>query len=223
MRRPLCLAVLLTLPPLPLVGGAPDRPNIVLILADDLGWGDVGYPQHRAEGDPYPGAPVLRTPALDAMAEAGMRLTRFYAASPVCSPTRASFLTGRHGRRHGIDKALQISSDAKLLNAELTVAEIAQALGYRTGHFGKWHLGSLTKHTYDMRRGRVGNYRHYSAPWHSGYGAAFASENWMPTFDPYDAFPIDRAAQAGYFTGPSTPDLEKRRPTLSESRKPLLF
>ena len=68
-----------------------DKPNIVLVMADDQGWGQVGYNGH----------PLLKTPNLDAMAESGIRFNRFYAAGPVCSPTRAEFLTGRYHPRSG--------------------------------------------------------------------------------------------------------------------------
>ena len=68
------------------------RPNIVLVMADDLGWGDVAYNGNK----------VVRTPHLNAMSKEGIRLDRFYAAAPVCSPTRGSCLTGRHPYRYGI-------------------------------------------------------------------------------------------------------------------------
>ncbi|MDG2011866.1 MAG: sulfatase-like hydrolase/transferase, partial [Pirellulaceae bacterium] len=71
------------------------RPNIILIMADDLGWRDTGYN----------GSPIAQTPNLDAMAAAGLRFNRFYAAAPVCSPTRGSCLTGRHPYRYGIFNA----------------------------------------------------------------------------------------------------------------------
>jgi len=70
----------------------PPRPNIVLLMADDQGWGDAGYHGHK----------ILRTPCLDEMARHGVRLERFYAGAPVCSPTRGSCLTGRHPFRYGI-------------------------------------------------------------------------------------------------------------------------
>ena len=97
-------------------------------MADDLGWSDVGY-----RGDPVP-----RTPTLDAMAAAGLRLERFYAASPTCSPTRASVLTGRHPNRFGC-----FTWGHVLRAEELTVAEALRSAGYATGHFGKWHIGSV--------------------------------------------------------------------------------
>ena len=104
------------------------RPNFVLVLTDDQGWGEAGFRGH----------PWLRTPELDAMAAAGMELTRFYAAAPVCSPTRASLLTGRHPLRSRV-----AAWGHELPPEELTVAELLGDAGYRTGHFGKWHLGSV--------------------------------------------------------------------------------
>lgn len=103
-------------------------PNFVLVLTDDLGWGEAGFRGH----------PWLETPELDAMAASAMELTRFYAASPVCSPTRASLLTGRHPLRSRV-----AAWGHDLPTEELTVAELLDAAGYRTGHFGKWHLGSV--------------------------------------------------------------------------------
>ena len=105
-----------------------ERPNFVLCMADDQGWGDVGYYGH----------PVLKTPVLDEMAAAGLRLDRFYAAAPVCSPTRGSVMTGRHPNRFGC-----FSWGHALRPEESTVAEALRAAGYATGHFGKWHLGSV--------------------------------------------------------------------------------
>jgi arylsulfatase A-like enzyme len=107
-----------------------ERPGIILCMADDQGWGDVGYNGH----------PVLKTPNLDAMAAAGLRFDRFYAAAPVCSPTRGSVLTGRHPNRFGCFKW-----GHSLRPQEVTIAEVLRKAGYATGHFGKWHLGSVRK------------------------------------------------------------------------------
>lgn len=106
----------------------PTRPNIVLCMADDQGWGDVGYRGH----------PVLKTPVLDEMAATCLRLERFYAAAPVCSPTRGSVLTGRHPNRFGC-----FSWGHSLRPQEVTVAEALRKAGYATGHFGKWHVGPV--------------------------------------------------------------------------------
>lgn len=104
------------------------RPNILLVMSDDQGWGDVGYNGH----------PVLRTPNLDAAAASGLRLDRFYAAAPSCSPTRASVLTGRHPNRMGV-----FSWGHPIRPQEITLAEMLGQSGYVTGHFGKWHLGPI--------------------------------------------------------------------------------
>jgi arylsulfatase A-like enzyme len=106
-----------------------DRPpNIVLLLADDQGWGDVGYNGHE----------VLATPTLDEMARTALRFDRFYAAAPVCSPTRGSILTGRNPNRFGC-----FSWGHTLRPQEITLAEALRTAGYTTGHFGKWHLGPV--------------------------------------------------------------------------------
>ncbi|MGE3807835.1 MAG: sulfatase-like hydrolase/transferase, partial [Gemmataceae bacterium] len=109
---------------------AADKPNIVLVMADDQGWGDVAY-----NGDK-----VLKTPNLDKLAGDGLRFDRFYAAAPVCSPTRGSVMTGRHPNRFGCFKW-----GYSLRPQEITIAEALKTVGYRTGHFGKWHLGSVRK------------------------------------------------------------------------------
>jgi arylsulfatase A-like enzyme len=112
-------------------GAATDHiPNIVLVMADDQGWGDMAY-----NGDP-----VLKTPNFDAMAADGLRFDRFYAAAPVCSPTRGSVMTGRHPNRFGCFKW-----GHSLRPQEITIAEALRTAGYATGHFGKWHLGSVRK------------------------------------------------------------------------------
>lgn len=107
---------------------ADEKPNIVLVMADDQGWGQVGYNNH----------PFLKTPNLDAMAANGLRFNRFYAGGPVCSPTRATVLTGRAHERTGVKEhgyALHLQ--------EKTIAQALKKAGYATGHFGKWHLDGL--------------------------------------------------------------------------------
>lgn len=104
------------------------KPNIILCMADDQGWGDTAYNGH----------PRLKTPNLDAMSQNGLRFDRFYAAAPVCSPTRASVMTGRTPNRMGT-----FQWGHPLRPQEITIAEALQSVGYATGHFGKWHLGSV--------------------------------------------------------------------------------
>lgn len=108
-------------------GAAPaaEKPHIIFIMADDMGWGQTGYRGH----------PALKTPNLDAMAANGLRFERFYAGGPVCSPTRASMLTGRSHERTGV-----LTHGYALRAQEKTIAQALKGAGYVTGHFGKWHL-----------------------------------------------------------------------------------
>lgn len=111
------------------------KPNIVLIMADDLGYGDLSC---------Y-GNEKFATPHLDRMAGEGMRFTNFYASGPVCSPTRAGLMTGRYQHRAGIPGVVFAAFDRNrhhgIHDAELTLAEVLREVGYATGIFGKWHLG----------------------------------------------------------------------------------
>jgi arylsulfatase A-like enzyme len=131
-------AVLALLAPLAraadLPADSPRRPNVLVIITDDQGYGDLACN----------GNPVVRTPNLDALAKESVRLTNFY-VSPVCSPTRASLLTGRHSYRTGV---VDTYLGRSMMRAdEVTLAEMLRWAGYRTGLFGKWHLGD----NYPMR------------------------------------------------------------------------
>lgn len=119
----------------------PIRPNVVLILVDDLGWVDTGA---------Y-GSTFYETPAIDRLAREGVRFTEFYTASPVCSPTRASLMTGQHPARVGITDWIGGAQRGRLLPApylaelplaHTTVGEAFEQAGYVTGYAGKWHLGT---------------------------------------------------------------------------------
>jgi arylsulfatase A-like enzyme len=110
------------------------RPNIVIIYADDLGYGDLGC---------Y-GSPVIRTPHVDRMAAEGLRFTDFYSGAEVCTPSRAALLTGRYALRSGMAGARRVlfpNSKGGLPPAEVTLAEALKGAGYATAHIGKWHLG----------------------------------------------------------------------------------
>lgn len=146
-------------------------PNIILIMTDDQGWGDVAYNGH----------PYLQTPHLDQMVREGVEFTRFYAAAPVCSPTRASVMTGRHPERFGICTA----NCGHLKPEEITLAELVKERGYTTGHFGKWHLGTLTRDTLDANRGGRDQFNgDYAPPWDHGFDVSFVTESKVPTWDP---------------------------------------
>jgi arylsulfatase A-like enzyme len=109
-----------------------ERPNILLIYVDDLGFGDLGSYGH----------PVIQTPNIDALAQDGMTFTNYYAPSALCSPSRAGVLTGRNPYRTGIKSWIPENSGAYLKEEEITLAEVLRAEGYATALIGKWHLNS---------------------------------------------------------------------------------
>lgn len=109
----------------------PRQPNLVVIYADDLGYGDTGA---------Y-GNTIHRTPHIDQLAAQGALLTDFYMTSPVCTPSRVALLTGRHPARVGFSTLLWPTSEGGLPQTERTLAEILREAGYRTALIGKWHLG----------------------------------------------------------------------------------
>jgi arylsulfatase A-like enzyme len=152
----LALALLLLFAP-PGVTRAADRPNVVIFLADDSGWGD-----YRINGNTN-----LRTPNIDSIARSGAVLDRFYVC-PVCAPTRAEFLTGRYHSRGGVRG---VSTGQERLNTdEKTLADAFRAAGYATGAFGKWHNGSQWPYHPNAR-----GFEEY-------YG--FTSGHWGEYFDP---------------------------------------
>lgn len=166
--------------PVPEAEAAKQRPNIVFILADDLGWRDLSH-----EGSRF-----YESPNIDRIAKQGMKFTRGYATCQVCSPSRASILTGKYPPRHGIttwigdasgeawrsrkrhDSHLPADYDRNLRASEITLAEVLRDAGYKTFFAGKWHLGSEgswpTDHGFDINRGGwdVGGPRGgYFSPW----------------------------------------------------------
>lgn len=154
----------------PPIKASAQRPNIILVMTDDQGYGDVAFRGHQH----------LKTPALDDLAKTAIRFDRFYAAAPVCSPTRASCITGRHPYRYGIRGA----NNGHMKPEEHTLAEVLRTHGYRTGHFGKWHLGTLTKTIKDSNRGGPRSVKHFAPPWEHGFDRCFSTEAKVPTFDP---------------------------------------
>lgn len=132
------------------------QPNIIVVLADDLGYGDIGAF----------GAPRIRTPHLDRMAREGAALTSFFASANVCTPSRAGLLTGRYAARSGLAiGVLQAHSTYGLPESEITLPEMLRDAGYRTAMLGKWHLGSQlnvwpTNHGFD---------RFWGIPWSNDF------------------------------------------------------
>ena len=110
---------------------AEQRPNVVTLYVDDLGYRDIGC---------YDGP--VKTPVLDKLAAGGVRFTDFHSGAPTCSPSRATFLTGRNHHRTGVYSVLdERFHRMHLLKSEMTIAEVLKENGYATAHFGKWHLG----------------------------------------------------------------------------------
>ena len=136
------------------------RPNIVLIMADDLGYGDLGC---------Y-GSDSQQTPHIDALAQAGLRLTDYHSSGTVCSPTRAALMTGRYPQRTGVEGVVTALNhrEVGLPLAEVTVAELLGGAGYATAIFGKWHLGydpafGPTRQGFDVFEGFVSGNIDYHA------------------------------------------------------------
>lgn len=156
---------------------APARPNVVLILADDLGYGDLGCYGH----------PLIRTPRLDRLASEGVRFTSYYSGAPACTPARAALLTGRYAIRAGLPNVLGPDATNGLPASEITLAEALRDRGYRTHAIGKWHLGHASPALLPTAHGFDG--------W---FGLPYSNDMippWVPTARPLrlyrDAQPLD--------------------------------
>lgn len=157
---------------------AVDRPNFVLVMTDDQGWGQMGYYDH----------PVLKTPNLDAMAANGLRLDRFYAGAPNCSPTRATVMTGRTNDRTGV-----YNHGHALRHQEKVLPIALRDAGYATGHFGKWHLNGYYGPGVPVLAGD---------PFHPG---TFGFDEWVSVSNFFDRDPLmSRMGEFEEFTGDSS-------------------
>jgi arylsulfatase B len=175
MRYKIITALILFLP-LQVVSQNPEKPNIIIILADDLGWGDVGF--HGSE---------IATPNIDRLAKEGVILNRYYTAS-ICSPTRAGLLTGRYPDRVGIrSTGITPWRDYGLDTSEVTLPEILAEAGYKhRAILGKWHLGHSRLEYHPLKRGFTHFYGHYNGAidyfthkrqgeldWHNDYETSY--------------------------------------------------
>ena len=120
-----------------------DRPNIIVIMADDLGFGDLGFCNFGSTA----------TPAIDSLARDGAFLTQHYSASPICAPARAAFLTGRYPQRSGVIDTFPHRGSDRIALRERTIGDLLREAGYATGLIGKWHSGALGEAYHPTRRG----------------------------------------------------------------------
>jgi arylsulfatase A-like enzyme len=140
---------------------AKQKPNVILIYSDDQGWADMGA---------Y-GSKDLYTPVLDSLAHSGVRFTQFYAASPICSPSRASLLTGRYPQRAGLPEMASSQKGVEgMPGVQYTMGELFRDAGYQTAHIGKWHVGYTPEtmpnaqgfnYSFGFMGGCIDNYSHY--------------------------------------------------------------
>ena len=158
MRLKLTLLLLLLLLFVPLTrvhADEPAKPNVVVFLADDMGWGDSATYGHK----------LIQTPNLDKLASQGVKFTQCYAACGVCSPSRSAILTGRTPYRNGVYRHLSGRHEAHLRKSEITYPKLLKTIGYETCHVGKWHLNSKPQF----------NTAEYPQPGDHGY------DHWMAT------------------------------------------
>jgi arylsulfatase A len=162
---------------------AADRPNLVIFLADDLGYGDLGCFGH----------PLIQTPNLDKFASEGVRLTQCYSASAVCSPSRSAILTGRTPHRNGVYTWIAEGGEVHLRSSEITLPGLLRSSGYTTCHVGKWHLNGLFN---DPRQPQPGDH---------GYDWWFATQNnAAPTHENPSNF-VRNGTPVGALSGYSAP------------------
>lgn len=157
-----------------------NKPNVIIIMADDLGYGGIG-----CYGDKN-----IQTPHIDKLAANGIKFTDFHSNAPVCTPTRAALLTGRYQQRSGIEGVIYVRGETRSLGldtAELTIAEIMQQNGYSTGLMGKWHLGYKSEfnpiyHGFDEFHGYLSG----NIDYHSHYDNAGVYDWWHNTDSVYE-------------------------------------
>lgn len=162
-----------------------DKPNIILIMADDLGYGDIGC---------Y-GSETIKTPAIDRMAAEGLKFTDYHSNGAVCTPTRAALMTGRYQQRAGLEGVIYVQGETRqtgMSSDEYTIAEVFKNAGYTTGIMGKWHLGykkqyNPVQHGFDQFYGYVSG----NVDYHSHYDNAGIFDWWHN---------LDTLKEEGYVT-----------------------
>ena len=160
-----------------------NRPNIVFIFIDDLGYGDIG---------PF-GNTVNKTPNLDRIAAEGLKLTQFYVSNTHCTPSRSALMTGTYAHRNGMDRSVLFPGETRGLHPdEITIAELLKAEGYATGCFGKWHLGDQPEflpleHGFD---------EYFGIPYSNDMWPGNKGGNPVTTRSPYTPLPIIRQNEA---------------------------
>ena len=157
MRTRLTLLLLFLIPQAGLWSAETSKPNIVVFLADDMGWGDSATYGHK----------LIQTPNLDKLASQGVKFTQCYSACGVCSPSRSAILTGRTPYRNGVWRHLSGNHEAHLRTSEITYPKLLKTIGYETCHVGKWHLNSRPQFNDDK----------FPQPGDHGYDYWFATHN----------------------------------------------
>ena len=175
---------------------AAEKPNILLVYVDDLGFGDLGSYGH----------PVLQTPNIDSLATDGLRFTANYSPSALCSPSRAGLLTGRTPYRTGIKSWIPEDSGVFLRDAEITLAEVLRDAGYSTAHIGKWHLNS------DLASDTEPQPTEQGFDYYYGHNAYQLPHNHNPTniFRGKTALPAQQGYTADLYANETISWLEKR-------------
>ncbi|ROO84342.1 arylsulfatase A-like enzyme [Actinocorallia herbida] len=175
-------------------GRAPDqRPNIVLVVADDLGYGELGaYGQDK-----------IKTPVLDRLSRQGLRFTQAYSAAPVCAPSRCSLMTGLHTGHSRVRQNPQAGFPGDLRQEDTTFAEILQGVGYRTGLFGKWGFGPERPGASHPNARGFGEFY--------GYITHTAAHDYYPDHLWHNGQKVRLAGNTGARKGSFAPDLFRRR------------
>lgn len=198
------LVFLAILPSYFAVAQSANPPNVVIILADDLGYGDLSCYGH----------PLIETAHLDNMADEGLRLTSFYVAAPSCTPSRAALMTGRYPLRSGLPYVIFPKEDKGIPASEITLAEALKDRGYRTMCIGKWHLGQTREEFFPTSQG-FDNY----------YGLITSNDMKRPfvqtdvplrlyrDMEPVEEFPVDQTRLTARYTEEAVKFIEEARDT----------